>query len=101
MTKNIYTPEELRGYIRASLSQGCRLLPLVIRLLQVSVARSCVIVIQGRLRWEDIFLNEDEPEIHIRPEVAKTGAERYVFIPTALASWFEFFQRQEKRHGRC
>ncbi len=46
---------------------------------------------KDRLRWNDIKLQEDEPEIHVRQEVAKTNKERYVFLPKPLASWMAIF----------
>jgi len=104
VTKDIYTPDDLRGFIRAALKlDGSGLLPLVIQ--AFAGVRSEELCNRDskkdRLCWSDITLHGDEPEIHVRAEVAKVGIERYVFIPAALASWLELCGQSHPKGPIC
>lgn len=90
----IFSPEELKKLISASIALGgSGLIPLVIQ--AFAGIRSEEICSddekKDRLRWDDIRLQDKEPEIHVRGEVAKTNKPRYVFLPKALASWLDLF----------
>lgn len=86
----VFSPNDLKGLLNAALKIKSRALPsLVIQALagvrheeirQTDPKKDC-------LRWNDIWLDQTEPEIHIRPEVAKTGRERFIPLQPALVAW--------------
>ncbi len=91
--KEILTPDELRGYIRAALDLGgCALVPLVMQ--AFSGVRSEELCqrdpAKDRMRWADLKTDEEEPEAHVRENVSKT-VERFVYLPHTLISWLRLF----------
>lgn len=89
-----YTAEELKKLIAASIElRGRGLLSLVLQAF-TGIRSEEICRIDPKkdwLRWNDIFLEDGEPEIRIRPEVAKTDSERYVFVPACLKAWLRIF----------
>lgn len=86
----IFTPDELASLLRAAVQiRSPGLAPLVIQCFAgVRAAEICQNdPKKDRLRLQDLLLDQEEPEIHVRPEVSKTDEERYVHVPPCLLSW--------------
>lgn len=49
---------------------------------------------KDRVRWSDVWLDQEEPEIHIRKEVSKIGKERFVPLQPALVAWLRALRQE-------
>lgn len=86
----VLLPNELREFIAAGLAmKSDALLPLLIQCFAgLRSEELCQMdPKKDRVRWSDIHLDDDEPEIEVRAEVSKVGEERFVYINPTLAAW--------------
>lgn len=94
--RQIYSPDELEQLITAGLKiNSGGLIPLVIQAFAgVRTEELCQSdPNKDRLRWEDIQLDQDDPELHIRSDVSKTGEERFVYLAPCLRAWLRVLQK--------
>lgn len=96
VTRQVFSPAELKALIATAFKLHHRcLLPLVIQCFAgVRSEELCQSdPRKSRLCWEDLLLDQDDPEIHVRADVAKTGEERFVFITPCLREWLQILRK--------
>jgi integrase len=92
---NILTPDELEGLIEGALAIFSPAVAALLVQTQTGVRSEELRQTdpkKDRARWSDVWLDQAVPEIHIRPEVSKTGEERFSPIAPALAQWLRLLR---------
>jgi integrase len=93
---NIFSPTELTMLIAAGLALFSRALPALLIQCMGGVRHEELEQTdpeKDRVRWSDVWLDQEEPEIHIRKEVSKIGKERFVPLQPALVAWLRLFRQ--------
>jgi integrase len=92
---NVFTPAELIKLIAAGLALCSRALPALLVQCLAGVRHEELEQTdpgKDRVRWSDVWLDQEEPEIHIRKNVSKIGKERFVPLQPALVAWLKLFR---------